>query len=121
MESWYNKRKKEIQNFIDKNKDKLIYDEAKLIPQISYSNLQYARDNIEKYFNDNLNDILSKIDDYETYLEKSQKKNFELYPDLLDPSKEVWPVPARFDNHHDYVKYLKNWIQERMAWLITWI
>jgi hypothetical protein len=30
-------------------------------------------------------------------------------------------VPARFDNHHDYVKYLKNWIQERMAWLITWI
>jgi hypothetical protein len=74
-----------------------------------------------EYFNDNLNDILSKIDDYETYLEKSQKKNFELYPDLLDPSKEVWPVPARFDNHHDYVKYLKNWIQERMAWLITWI
>lgn len=57
MESWYNKRKKEIQNFIDKNKDKLIYDEAKLIPQISYSNLQYARDNIEKYFNDNLNYI----------------------------------------------------------------
>ena len=74
-----------------------------------------------EYFNDNLNNILSKIDDYETYLEKSQKKNFELYPDLLDPSKEVWPVPARFDNHHDYVKYLKNWIQERMAWLITWI
>jgi hypothetical protein len=74
-----------------------------------------------EYFNNNLNNILSKIDDYETYLEKSQKKNFELYPDLLDPSKEVWPVPARFDNHHDYVKYLKNWIQERMAWLITWI
>ena len=74
-----------------------------------------------EYFNDNLNNILSKIDDYETYLEKSQKKNFELYPDLLDPTKEVWPVPARFDNHHDYVKYLKNWIQERMTWLITWI
>tara|TARA_X000000368_G_scaffold133962_1_gene105145 strand:- start:369 stop:2285 length:1917 start_codon:yes stop_codon:yes gene_type:complete len=74
-----------------------------------------------EYFNDNLNDILSKIDDYETYLQKSQIKNFELYPDLLDPSKEVWPVPARFDNHHDYVKYLKNWIQERMTWLITWI
>ena len=28
-----------------------------------------------EYFNDNLNTILSKIDDYETYLEKSQKKN----------------------------------------------
>ena len=73
------------------------------------------------YYNDNLNLILSKISEFETYLSKSQKKNFELYPSLLDPNSEVWPVPARFDNHHEYVEYLKNWINARMLWLKTWL
>jgi len=73
------------------------------------------------YYNDNLNLILSKISEFETYLSKSQKKNFELYPSLLDPNSEVWPVPARFDNHHEYVEYLKNWINTRMSWLKTWL
>ena len=73
------------------------------------------------YYNDNLNLILSKISEFETYLSKSQKKNFELYPSLLDPNSEVWPVPARFDNHHEYVEYLKNWINARMLWLKAWL
>ena len=73
------------------------------------------------YYNDNLNSILSKISGIETYLSKSQKKNFELYPSLLDPSSEVWPVPARFDNHHAYVEYLKTWLDARMMWLKTWL
>ena len=49
------------------------------------------------------------------------KWNFELYPSLLDPNSEVWPVPARFDNHHSYVEYLKTWLDTRMAWLKTWL
>ena len=73
------------------------------------------------YYNNNLSLILSKISGFETYLSKSQKKNFELYPSLLDPSSEVWPVPARFDNHHSYVEYLKTWLDTRMAWLKTWL
>ena len=73
------------------------------------------------YYNDNLNLILSKISEFETSLSKSQKKNFELYPSLLDPNSEVWPVPARFDNHHEYVEYLKNWINARMLWLKAWL
>ena len=73
------------------------------------------------YYNDNLNSILSKISGFEIYISKSQKKNFELYPSLLDPNSEVWPVPARFDNHHQYVEYLKNWIEQRMTWLKTWL
>ena len=73
------------------------------------------------YYNDNLSLILSKISGFETYLSKSQKKNFELYPSLLDPNSEVWPVPARFDNHHSYVEYLKTWLDTRMAWLKTWL
>ena len=73
------------------------------------------------YYNNNLSLILSKISGFETYLSKSQKKNFELYPSLLDPNSEVWPVPARFDNHHGYVEYLKNWLDTRMEWLKTWL
>ena len=69
----------------------------------------------------NLSLILSKISGFETYLSKSQKKNFELYPSLLDPNSEVWPVPARFDNHHGYVEYLKTWLDTRMEWLKTWL
>jgi hypothetical protein len=71
------------------------------------------------YFYSNLSVISSQVDDFESYITRSQKKNFELYPGLLDPSVEVWPVPARFDNHHDYVEYLKAWIQTRMEWLKT--
>ena len=73
------------------------------------------------YYNNNLSLILSKISGFETYLSESQKKNFELYPSLLDPNSEVWPVPARFDNHHSYVEYLKTWLDTRMAWLKTWL
>ena len=73
------------------------------------------------YYNNNLSLILSKISGFETYLSKSQKKNFELYPSLLDPNSEVWPVPARFDNHHSYVEYLKTWLDTRMEWLKTWL
>ena len=73
------------------------------------------------YYNNNLSLILSKISGFETYLSKSQKKNFELYPSLLDPNSEVWPVPARFDNHHGYVEYLKTWLDTRMEWLKTWL
>jgi len=40
---------------------------------------------------------------------------------LLCPNSEVWPVPARFDNHHGYVEYLKTWLDTRMAWLKTWL
>ena len=57
MESWVNKRNKEIEKYIYINTDKLRYYDGQLIPQISYSQLQYVRDNIEKYFNENLNYI----------------------------------------------------------------
>ena len=73
------------------------------------------------FFYQNLEQFNSKVDDFELYLSKSQKKNFELYPGLLDPNVELWPVPARFDNHHGYVDYLKTWINDRMEWLNTWL
>ena len=70
------------------------------------------------YYENNLNSVLSKIDGYENYISKSQKKNFEIW-DIL--SKDVWPVPVKYDTHHEYVKYLKNWIQTRMTWLKAWL
>ena len=38
------------------------------------------------FFYQNLEQFNSKVDDFELYLSKSQKKNFELYPGLLDPN-----------------------------------
>jgi hypothetical protein len=73
------------------------------------------------YYYSNLTSFQTKIDELETYLSVSQVKNFELYPGILDPNVELWPVPERFDNHHGYVEHLKNWINARMEWLNTWL
>ncbi|MDB9787759.1 CotH kinase family protein [Flavobacteriaceae bacterium] len=68
------------------------------------------------YYDGNLSSILSKIDGFEDYISKSQKKNFEIW-DIL--SKDVWPIPVKYDTHHEYVEYLKTWIDNRMSWLET--
>ena len=73
------------------------------------------------YYYSNLASFQAKIDEFESYLSVSQAKNFELYPGILDPNVELWPVPERFDNHHGYVDHLKNWINARMEWLNTWL
>jgi NOL1/NOP2/fmu family ribosome biogenesis protein len=68
------------------------------------------------YYDGNLSSIFSKIDGFEDYISKSQKKNFEIW-DIL--SKDVWPIPVKYDTHHEYVEYLKTWIDNRMSWLET--
>ena len=70
------------------------------------------------YYENNLSSILSKVDEFENYLSKSQKKNFEIW-DIL--SKDFWPIPVKYDTHHEYVEYLKNWIDTRMLWLKAWL
>ena len=70
------------------------------------------------YYENNLSSILSKVDEFENYLLKSQKKNFEIW-DIL--SKDVWPIPVKYDTHSEYVEYLKNWIDTRMLWLKAWL
>ena len=70
------------------------------------------------YYENNLSSILSKVDEFENYLSKSQKKNFEIW-DIL--SKDVWPIPVKYDTHREYVDYLKNWIDTRMLWLKAWL
>ena len=70
------------------------------------------------YYENNLSSILSKVDEFENYLSKSQKKNFEIWDILL---KDVWPIPVKYDTHREYVEYLKNWIDTRMLWLKAWL
>ena len=81
---------------------------------------QAVRDRFNYYYS-NLANFQSKIDEFESYLYASQEKNFELYPGLLDPNVEIWPVPVRFSNHNQYVGYLKYWLNTRMDWLNTWL
>ena len=71
------------------------------------------------YYYSNLGNFQSKIDEFESYLSTSQEKNFEIYPGLLDPNIEIWPVPVRFYNYYEYVSYLKQWLNTRMNWLNT--
>ena len=81
---------------------------------------QAVRDRFNYYYS-NLANFQSKIDEFESYLSASQEKNFELYPGLLDPNVEIWPVPVRFYYHNQYVGYLKYWLNTRMDWLNSWL
>ena len=70
------------------------------------------------YYETNLDMLLNKIDLIEKYLEKSQQKNFEIWPIL---GQYVWPNPVYYDTHHEEVEHLKDWIKQRMTWLKTWL
>ena len=70
------------------------------------------------YYETNLDMLLNKIDLIEKYLEKSQQKNFEIWPIL---GQYVWPNPVYYDTHHEEVEHLKDWIEQRMTWLKTWL
>ena len=72
-----------------------------------------------RYYFDNLEETLSKIDGFEKQLLQSQKTNFQLFPFLLDSKEYVWPIPEKFNTHNGYVEYLKSWIETRMNWLNT--
>ena len=85
---------------------------------------EYFKEAVRERFNyyySNLGSFQSKIDEFQLNLSISQEKNFELYPGLLDPNVEIWPVPIRFYNHNGYVEYLKGWLNARMDWLNTWL
>ena len=80
---------------------------------------QAVRDRFNNYYYGNLSNFQSKIDEFESYLSTSQEKNFELYPEILDPNVYVWPIPIRFYNHNGYVNHLKAWLSERWDWLYS--
>ena len=71
------------------------------------------------YYYSNLGSFQSKIDELQSYISAAQERNFQLYPGLLDPNVEIWPVPVRFYNHNGYVDHLKTWLNARMDWLNT--
>ena len=70
------------------------------------------------YYETNLDMLLNKIDLIEKYLEKSQQKNYEICPIL---GQYVRPNPVYYDTHHEEVEHLKDWIEQRMTWLKTWL
>ena len=66
------------------------------------------------YFYNNRNVILDKIDEYASYLERSQDQNYQKWPTL---GTYVWPNPVWYNTHAKEVDYLKDWISTRMNWL----
>lgn len=67
-----------------------------------------------KYYEANKLELINKIDFFANYLEKSQEKNFELWPIL---GVYVWPNPVFYDTYIEEVNHLKDWIKKRMYWL----
>ena len=58
--------------------------------------------------------IQTFIDSLTTYLDEAQKRNFEKWPIL---GVYVWPNPFIGGNYSAEIRYLKQWIQDRILWL----
>ena len=61
-----------------------------------------------------LKDITRYIDERERLIQKSQQLNFEVWPIL---NKRYWPNPAALGSHQAEVKYLKEWLKDRIDWM----
>lgn len=67
-----------------------------------------------KHFNSKKEEIISKMDQLSSYIEKSRIKNNEKWNIL---GKYLWPNNKVFDSFHDEDKYLKEWFINRLTWL----
>lgn len=58
--------------------------------------------------------IMGVIDSCAALLSEAQKRNFKKF-DILN--KYIWPNPYVWGNYDAEVKYLKDWMTDRLAWL----
>jgi len=58
--------------------------------------------------------LLSQIDQWAQMLDYSQAENDDLWGTL---GTYVWPNPVVYDTYDEEVEHLKNWLQERLAWM----
>lgn len=58
--------------------------------------------------------LLSQIDQWSQMLNYSQAANDEIWGTL---GSYVWPNPVVYDTYEEEVEHLKNWLQERFAWM----
>ena len=61
-----------------------------------------------------IKDITKYIDDQEKLLDKSQEANFATWQIL---NKRVWPNVAALGSYKAEVKYLKEWLKDRVEWM----
>lgn len=67
-----------------------------------------------KYFLENEEFILNKMDSYKNQLKWSQQENNDVWNTL---GVYVWPNPVVYNTYEEEVNHLKNWYSQRMAWL----
>jgi len=67
-----------------------------------------------KYFLENEDLILNKIDTYKDQLKWSQQENNQVWNTL---GVYVWPNPVVYNTYEEEVNHLKNWYSQRMTWL----
>jgi spore coat protein CotH len=60
--------------------------------------------------------LLSQIDQWSQMLNYSQAENDDIWGTL---GSYVWPNPVVYDTYDEEVEHLKNWLQERLAWMET--
>lgn len=66
----------------------------------------------------NINNIFSYLDSLVNYLDESQERNYERWPDVL--GHYVWPNPNGWQNRTTYaseINWMKQWIYNRISWI----
>jgi len=66
------------------------------------------------YFKSQETHLLSQIDQWSQMLNYSQAANDDIWGTL---GIYVWPNPVVYDTYDEEVTHLKNWLQERFAWM----
>jgi len=62
----------------------------------------------------NIENVQSRIDDYNQILSNAQKRNFIKWPIL---GKYVWPNSFVGDTYEEEIDHLKSWIEDRIKWM----
>ena len=66
------------------------------------------------HFYDNRNLFQEQVNSNSVYLNQSQERNFYKWPIL---GTYVWPNYVFYSTYNEEVKYLKEWLDERLEWL----
>ena len=66
------------------------------------------------YFKSQEPQLLAQIDEWSQLLQYSQAENDGIWGTL---GSYVWPNPVVYDTYDEEVEHLKNWLQERLAWM----
>ncbi|MCP3925778.1 MAG: hypothetical protein GY714_24695, partial [Desulfobacterales bacterium] len=58
--------------------------------------------------------ILAQIDEWASFLDESQERNFDRWPIL---GSYVWPNQFLGETYEEEIEFMKDWISDRLLWM----